>query len=374
MATQQLNETLKALSKKYGDHIIRKGSELPNSRKIALDIPMYDYVTTGGTLVNHITEFYGDFSSLKSYFMYRSIGQFQKYDWANNVPGVIVGVRRTKKGREVEEEVMVKRGYIPAQPARRKLCALIDFEGSYDKSWGEMLGVDNEELVHIVPESLNTGIDIIQALLMDPDYCLVCIDSMIATGADAETDASMENEQMAVNARFWNKATRKMKGSMNKNPEKDITLMAVNGFYSKVGITFGNPEVVKNGEQFKLAKDVSIRTTALKELKGKVSGVEIVLGRNIKLTNKKNKFGTPFLEGTLFFHFADDDEVGTKAGTTDVATQLIDIGTAYGLIERAGNTYSFQTTKGVGMENFKKALAKSGDIKVLKEECYSRFK
>jgi RecA/RadA recombinase len=43
---------------------------------------------------------------------------------------------------------------------------------------------------------------------------------MIAMVTDAEADASMEKEQMGVNAKFWNKAMRKITTAMNRNPER----------------------------------------------------------------------------------------------------------------------------------------------------------
>jgi len=362
--------TVGALQKKYGDKIIRTGNELKDIRRVPLNIPSFDYVTTGGIIINHITELYGDFSSLKSYFMYKALGEFQKYDWANDVPGVIMGVEKpTRKGGE--EKLILKRGYKPIKPPMRKKVALIDVEASYVKTWGKMLGVDNEELLHCIPESLNQAVDITTALLSDPEVCFIGFDSMIATGSDAETDKSMEDEQMAVNARFWNKAARKIKGFMNKNTNGAITFMAINGFYDKVGMVFGNPEVVKNGNQFKLTKDVSVRTVTLKEHKLKVEGKEIIAGRNIVLRNKKNKFGTPYLESTLYYSFIDDGFL--KKGETNVLEQLIELGIQMDLIERTGHTYKFGTEKGVGMEAFKRVLHEGGGWKTLKKEVYKRI-
>lgn len=376
-----LKDTLDALTKRYGYSVVTKGSETEDVRKIPLEIPAFDYVSGGGVPINRITELYGDFSSLKSYLCYCAIAKFQKYDWANNAPNVIQKVifKTLKKGRgetsdfslpEIES-VQVRRGYKPVKKVKVKRCALVDLEGTYEKEWGAKLGIDNEALLYVRPGSLNQAIDIIDALLSDDSISLLVIDSMIATGCDAETDASMENEQMAVNARFWNKATRKITGAINRNPESDITLMAINGAYSKVGIAYGDPEKVKNGVAFSLAKSLSIRTSALKEIKAKIEGEEITVGRNITLRNKKNKVGRPFLEATFYFSFVNDGAL--KAGQTDIAQQAIELGLKADLIDRKGNFYTYGTVTGNGMETFKNKLNDSGKLSALVEQLYVGF-
>lgn len=240
---------------------------------------------------------------------------------------------------------------------------------------GKRLGIDNDALIYVQPESLNKGVDIIEALLRDEDVCLIVIDSMVAVGSDAEMDKSMEDEQMAVNARFWNKATRKMQNAINGNPEKDITLIGINAAYDKVGIAFGNPEKVKNGKQWSLAKSVSIRSTALKEIKAKSEdgGKETSVGRNISLKNMKNKVGRPFLESNVYYSFVDDGLIGKCE--TDIYQQILDLGQDFGIIERSGAVYKFNGVKlENGLEKTKHYLKDNPDIyEQIKEEVYAKF-
>lgn len=371
-----LDEAVKALNKKFGEKALTIASDNSNVRMIPLGIPMFDYITTGGIPVNRITELYGDYSSLKSYFSYIAIAKFQQYDWENEVPNVIESVT-LKKGKSIIPEIKsinTVAGYKPKAAPLYKYCVLMDLEGTYDKDWGAKLGIDNNALIRIMPDSLNQAVDYLDAFLSNEDISLIVLDSMIAVGSDAEADASMEKEQMAVNARFWNKATRKIQGAINRNPEDDVTLIAINGFYNKVGVAFGNPEVVKNGEQFKLAKSMSIRTTALKTIKDKVDGHDVTIGRNITLRNKKNKVGRPFLEGSLYFSFVDDGEL--KVGETDIKQQLIDLASMFGLLERAGTMYTLnidgESVKGRGMADLKSKLTPT-IVNSLKELVYGKF-
>lgn len=360
-----IKETQAAINKKYGANTILTADSLPDVRKIALDIPAFDYVATGGFLVNHITEFYGPFSSLKSYLNYVALGKFQKYDWANNEPNAIRGVERDKKGNITK--ILLRRGYKPKNPPRYKQAAIVDLESSYVPSWGKRLGINNAELLHLRPGSVNDAVDMTEALLRSEDISFIFFDSMHIIGADRESDSPMDKELMAINAAFWNRATRKIMAAMNKNPENDITISVVNGFYDKMGMVFGDPETTKNGNQMQLARAVSFRTNALKVIK---EG-EIAVGRNVMIRNKKNKFGTPLLESSLYFSFIDDGEL--EIGETNVLDQLIDIGLIQGLIERAGNSYMFQSLKAVGAERFKKSLISNNMVDVLKEEVYKRI-
>lgn len=347
-----LKDTLKALQKKYGENVVTFGNDIQGVRKIALDIPMFDYITTGGFPVNRITELYGDFSSLKSYFCYVGIGKFQKYDWANNAPDVLsVDVVKDKDNLIPEiKKVKVKRGYKAINEPRYKYCVLIDIEGTYDPVWGAKLGIDNDALIYINPSSLNVSIDLLDAFLSNEDISFVVFDSMIAIGADAEADASMEKEQMGVNAKFWNKAIRKITAAINRNPEKDVSLALINGAYEKLGMVFGDPEQVKNGKGVGLAKSMSIKTSALKTHDETVEGTKRVKGRNITLRNRKNKVGIPFREGSLYFSFIDDGHL--KAGETDVISQLVTLAVSEHLIERKGAYYYYKDIKVSGFDNF----------------------
>lgn len=377
-----LSKTIENLAKRYGKPVVFSGNEVPDCRKIPTDIPAFDFVSGGGFLVNQNNELYGEFSSLKSYMCYVGAGKFQKYDWANNVPDVIQKVQyKVSKTRSKDEnianmtfaeveKVTLKRGYKPVKPVKVKRVALIDMEGTYDRKWGaEVCGIDNEGLLYFTCSSMNEAIDVMEVLLRDENICLVILDSMSIIGSDQENEKSMEEDQMATNARLWNKAARKLRSALNEN--RDATLIAINATSTSM-TAYGDPETVKNGKQWKLFKSLSIRMNALKTIKGKLDGVnEVVLGRNVSLINKKNKFGEPFRESSFYFSFVDDGAVGR--GKTDIVAQLVELGAYYGLIERSGNVYSYGDCKANGIENFKTKLRESGLMDDLKTNIYKKF-
>ena len=369
-----LKAAVAALIKEYGEDAIMIASQLPDLQKVLLGIPMFDYVTDGGIPINRVIEVYGPYSSLKSYLCLLAIAAFQRYDWGNHVADVITGVELRGKRKSPYDilpisDIRVRRGYKPKNDPEYKYAVLLDMEGSYDPAWGAKLGVDNDMLIHIRPSSLNQGIDMYEAICRSEQVGFGGIDSMIASGSDGEIDKSMEDDQMAINARFWSKAARKIKAAMNTN--KNLTVFAVNGYYDKVGLVFGNPEKVKNGNQFSLLKDISLRLYPHKEIKVKREDVEEIVGRHITLDNKKNKCGRPFLSNQMYFTFIDDGDL--KAGETDIPQQFIDLGFKFGLITKRGAWVQYNDISISGMENFRNELIRTEALVQLKKDVYANI-
>lgn len=379
-----VNELISDLVKTFGAGVVTPASDLPNIRRIRSQIPMYNFVSGGGFPINRIIEHYGDYSSLKSYTAYDAIARFQKYDWENGEENAFSDVEWkpiTIKGKKGEgdtvmydvENLVLRRGYKPKDEPRLKRVALIDVEGTYTPSWGEdIFGIDNKALIYDSPDSMSKAVDVTEALLSHPDISLVVFDSLSAAGADAETDASMENEQMAINARFWNKAIRKFQAAMNRNPERDVTLIVINSAYEKVGFVMGDPEKVKNGVQLKLAKALSIRFRALKEQPGKDDdGVEMTVGRNVSIKCMKNKTARPFLSGNFYFSYINSDGIG--AGKTDINAQILELAIRFQLVERSGAWYSYKDLRVQGMDEMRRKLVTENKIKELTEEVYAKI-
>jgi len=377
-----LGSTLEALAKKYGKKVVFHGDEVITGRRLPTGIPAFDYVSNGGFLINQNNELYGTMSSLKSWICYIAAGKFQRYDWANEVPDAIASIEyKTVKSRSKAEgveglefneisKIVPRRGYKPKKPIVAKRVALVDMESTYNRAWGEYLGIDNKGLLYYSDCSMNQAIDVIEALLRDPNVCLVILDSMSIIGSDQENDKSMEEDQMATNARLWNKAARKLRSAMNSN--RDATLIAINATSTSM-TAYGDPETVKNGNQWKLFKSLSIRMNGLKMHKAKLDGsTEQNIGRMISLINKKQKFGEPYRESEFYYSFVDDGVI--KKGHTDIAQQLVTIGSKFDIIKRSGSTFSYGDLKVNGLEPFKEKLRQSPDIITeLTKEIYSHF-
>lgn len=355
-----------------GDGVIHTASSLPDCVKIKSTIPAYNYVTCGGFPVGRVIEHYGENGSLKSFTAYDAIAQFQHYDWANHEQSAFHKFTYSGTGSVRElEDYELRKGYKPKKDPIARRVALVDIEATYTPDWGENFGIDNEGLILVRPTLLSECVDIVQALLADESISLVVFDSLSAVGTDEEVEKSMGDAQMASAAKFWNKSCRKFQAAMNSNPTNEATLLVVNSAYQAVGIVYGNPEKLRNGEQLKRTKSLSVRFSALKEIPGKTDAGDIMVGRNVSIKCIKNKVGTPGRQSNLFYSYTDYGT--TKANKTDSEGQIVDLGMKFGLVERKGSWYDYGDLHIQGMDSFVEALVKTGKIKSLEKDVYSEM-
>lgn len=367
-----LNAMLEKFNSTMGDGIIHTASSLPNCRKIRSSVPAYNYVTDGGFPIGRVIEHFGENGSLKSYTAYDAIARFQRYDWANHEENSFASFEYTGSGSVRElKNFTLRRGLKPKKDPIVRRVALVDIEATYTPDWGEKFGIDNEGLILIRPSLLTEAVDIVQALLADESISLIVFDSLSAIGTDEEIEKSMEDHQMASGARFWNKACRKFQSAMNRNPHKESTLLVINSAYQKTGIAYGDPEVIRNGEQLKRTKSVSVKFKGLKEITGKTDAGDISVGRNISIKCVKNKCGKNGRSANFFYAFVNYGEV--RAYMTDVSGQIVDLAMKFGLVERKGAWYSYGETRVGGMDNFVSELTKTGKIRELENDVYSEM-
>lgn len=364
-----LNAMLEKFNSTMGDGIIHTAAALPDCEKIRSSIPAYNYITCGGFPIGRVIEHFGENGSLKSYTAYDAIAQFQHYDWANHEQGAFTGFEYSGTGSTRElKGYTLRKGYKPKHEPIARRVALVDYEATYTPDWGKRFGIDNEGLILIRPTLLTEGVDIVQALLTDENISLIVVDSLSAVGTDDEVGKSMEEQQMASGARFWNKAFRKFQAAMNSNPHKEATLLVINSAYQKTGIAYGDPEVIRNGEQLKRTKSLSVKFKALKKINGKTDEGDIVVGRNIAIECVKNKCGVNGRSSNFFYAFVNYGSV--RAYKTDAVGQIVDLGMKFGLVQRKGAWYSYDDVRVSGMDNFVEELISQGKIPSLENEVY----
>lgn len=364
-------ELIKTLNAAYGKAVLGTAASMTTVKKIPLRNPAFDYISGGGIPVNRITELIGLESSTKTLHALWACAAFQKVDWDTQTEESITSVKYEKKelkNKDGSTTFFYEVKETSPKKAKVKQVAFIDLEGTFDRTWAEKQGIDLKGLIYFCPDSASQAVDVADALLRDSSISLVVIDSLSAVGSDAEVDASMENEQMAINARFWNKAVRKFQAAINANPDNDITLICINTLYNKVGMVFGNPETPKNGTGLKLAKSLSVRFTALKEIKKKVDGFERVIGRNYNLKCLKNKTSRPFMDSSFFL--CNYTHEGLKEGSIDFNEAILSLATELGIINRAGAWYSYDKIKGQGFEGFRQKAEETGVFQEIVDQVY----
>jgi recombination protein RecA len=347
------------LNKHYDRQVIMPASQYPKEFRIPIGSPVVDYIMGGGYPVGRAVEFYGGESSTKTYHAQMAIARFQKFDWGNQeLDGIeVMSYKETKvrtklkSGEFVEtkmytpDKVNAKKGY------KIKYVALVDVEGSYIPEWGEYMGIDNKLLIRVIPSTGEQAIDVAESLLRNPEISLVVFDSVMVTRASGEIEKSMEDGTMGKQATMWGRGSAKFQSAMNEN--LGVSMILINRAYEKIGLVFGDPEVIGGGRALRHFKAISMKFVALKTDTGTVGDQEgVVLGRNIKVENKKNKTSRPLKSGLLYFCLADDPATDLKYGETDIANDMTELGVQLGVVQKKGNVYSYGRLRINGREKF----------------------
>ena len=126
--------------------------------------------------------------------------------------------------------------------------------------------------------------------------------------------------------------------------------MFLNQLRQKIGVTFGSPETTTGGNALKFYASMRFDVRRIGQVK---VGDEPVGGRTrVKIV--KNKCAPPFTEA----------EFEIRWGTgIDANSELIDLGIARGLVDKAGNHLSFAGTPlGNGRERSRETVGSNGDL------------
>lgn len=313
----KIDQLIKELSKK--DYKVKRASEVITEPKIRTGVFALDYVLSGGISQcegGHRIEFFGAESTGKTTFALKIIQKYQELG---------------------------------------KICAFIDAEKSYDTMWGEVLGLNNKELLIAYPNSLEEAGNMLVNII--PQVDLLVIDSIIGLIPIGEAERDTEETQVALQARVNALITRKIYHALS---EKPITLIFINQQREKVGVRHGYPYTTAGGHALKHMYSTRIEFKTGKPIK---DGDEKI-GLEVNMICVKNKKGVPHRKSEIDFFL--DGSLGNKKS-------LFYAGLKFSVIEKIKNTYMFGKKKAVGQEKFVEELAEK-DWEKIEEELWERIK
>lgn len=337
-----LTELVKRLNDNFGRTVIQSAGSIPPLRKIPLlDMPSFDWVTYGGIHHAAINEFYGGNSCFKTYTSLLYAKVFQEIDWNT--------FERKFSKIEVSEIAIPSRkkdaNYANIQFKVLKtdvegLCkyvVFIDLEGTLKQTDIDNLGL-HPNLLYYAPESAEEAVDVTQALCACEEISLIIFDSLSLTSFSAEMESSMADSQMANNTRAWNKAIRKIRGSLNTLPaESRPTMIIINSQYTGVGMFATNS--LKGGNELKLAKSCSVVFSYSKSSEVRNKEGDELYGRKVKLECIKNKNTNVGRISQYYFNFKGCEYLPDFC--PDKYADLIDIGIRTGIVTRKGAWLSY---------------------------------
>ena len=142
-------------------------------------------------------------------------------------------------------------------------------------------------------------------------------------------------------------ALRKLTAAINKS---NCAVLFINQIREKVGIIWGNPEVTPGGRALKFYSSLRIDLRRAESIK---KGTEII-GSRVKARIVKNKVAPPFKVAEFDIMF--NSGISKESDIIDIASEL-------GLIQKSGAFYSFNEIKlGQGKENVRLFLSENSEI------------
>ena len=225
-----------------------------------------------------------------------------------------------------------------------KVCAWIDAEMSYDKSWAEKLGVDTSKLIVSQARTINEMVDV-GVNLMEAGVDLIVVDSItsllpaIYFQKDSDELKQLENtKQIGAESRDFSNAWKMINYANNKVKPTLFILISqsrnnINAMYTSQQPTGGQATKFYSSTVVKLFSSESDNQA----LKGKIyvgdKAIEEKIGRKVRWELQFSKTSAAFQSGEYDFYFR-----GDNLGIDSVA-DLVDTAESLGIVERTGAWY-----------------------------------
>lgn len=321
------SDLIKALRKQHGAAIVNKASDVDDlvKRRISTGSFAFDYGLTGGLAVGRVTIFFGPKSSSKTTTGLRVLGNAQKmcsrcWDWYVHPITGEVGC--------------------PCGEYQETVCAFVNTEQHWNKSWASKVGVDTEFMLYSQPDYGEMAVDVTADLLASGHVHVLLLDSLAFLVPMSEADKSASDNLMGDQARLISRAMRRFLSAIGRCEREHgfrPTLIMTNQISMKLGVMFGNPETTPGGY-----KPGFLAATEARVWSGKHTGEDEVAGADeveMKFRITKQKAGIPFKEGEYLLITRDRPELNKKSGDVYDEPFLLSKAADVGLVDKAGHTW-----------------------------------
>lgn len=221
------------------------------------------------------------------------------------------------------------------------VASIVDAEHALDLNYAKNLGINTDELLVSQPFCGEEALDITESLVSNGRAGdIIIIDSVAALTPRAEIDGEMGDSHMGLQARLMGQALRKITGKAHEN---GVLVVFINQLRMKIGVMFGNPETTTGGNALKFYASVRIDIRRV----GVNKDGDTVISSKTKAKVIKNKVAPPFREAEFDIRYGEG---------VDYRSEIIDIGSELGIIEKTGSWYAYGGEK---IANGKEAAIKA---------------
>lgn len=232
-------------------------------------------------------------------------------------------------------------------------AAFIDAEHALDIGYAAKLGVNTDDLLVSQPDTGEQALEITDMLVRSAALDVIIIDSVAALTPKAEIEGEMGDTHVGLQARLMSQALRKLTANIKRS---NTLVVFINQIRMKIGVMFGNPETTTGGNALKFYASVRLDIRRVGSLK---KGDEI-LGSETRVKVVKNKVAPPFK--TTDFDILYNEGISRES-------EIINLGSQLGLIEKSGAWYSYNQEKiGQGKDNARLYLKENASLAALLEQ------
>jgi RecA/RadA recombinase len=225
---------------------------------------------------------------------------------------------------------------------------LVDSEQNYTRSWAQRFGVVHGCVALARPQYSEQVGDIVRTAMDTGKVSFIGIDSLDAQGPKEEDEASVEDQQMGIQARVWNKITRALHSKLNKRFTYEYTshdkkkrtearsaetaVVIVQQWRQKIGISYGNPNVMGGGLGKNYAASwILAFSKGEKDWRSKEDKDMAGIWFNFEVS--KSKISRPYRYGRFYFSL---DALMIQNENT-----VLDYAVQYEVVAQSGAWYSF---------------------------------
>src|SRR6201988_4671188 len=267
---------------------------------------------------------------------------------------IALGVGGIPRGRVIEifgpessGKTTLTLAIIASAQANGGTAAFVDAEHALDPVYAEKLGVKVNDLLVSQPDTGEQALEMTDMLVRSGAVDVVVVDSVAALTPKAEIEGEMGDQHMGLQARLMSQALRKLTGNIKRS---NTIVIFINQIRMKIGVMFGNPETTTGGNALKFYATVRLDIRRI----GAIKNGEEVVGNQTRVKGVKNKVAPPFREAEF--------EIMYGSGISREG-ELIELGAANGIIEKAGAWYSYNGERiGQGKDNARNFLQQNKEI------------